>query len=222
MTTAIPAVYAAISACTADLLGGVAKGQRNAAQGFNFRGIDQLMNAVAPVISRNGLVILPRVLERSREERETAKGGAMHFTHIRVAFDFVSVKDGSMHTVETFGEAQDSGDKSTNKAMSAALKYALMQAFMIPTEDMADADAHNPEPSKRAKPIAMPDRNPALAWMPAKDALKDRINAAKSIDALSEVRTSPEWQALVRGDGVPSVWIEGLKTLAQERANALV
>ena len=48
--------------------------------------------------------------------------------------DFVAIEDGSKHTVKTYGEAMDSGDKATNKAMSAAYKYAAFQAFAIPTE----------------------------------------------------------------------------------------
>jgi hypothetical protein len=62
-----------------------------------------------------------------------------------VRFDFVSADDGSMHEVVTFGEAMDSGDKATNKAMSAAYKYACMQAFCIPTEGDNDADAKTHE-----------------------------------------------------------------------------
>jgi hypothetical protein len=60
-------------------------------------------------------------------------------------FDLVSSEDGSKHTVCTVGEAFDSGDKSMNKAMSAAYKYAAFQAFAIPTEGDNDADAHTHE-----------------------------------------------------------------------------
>ncbi len=212
-----PAIYAVISACTADLLSGVAKDQKNQAQNFRFRGIDQFMNAVAPVIARNGLVVLPRVQTKWQEERQTAKGGAIYFTHLHVAFDFVAVADGSLHTVETEGEAMDSADKSTNKAMSAALKYALMQAFMIPTEDMQDADAHTPEPSVRIDTtIAMP-----TAWAAAKDALKDRLEKAATRAEIDAVRGSEDWNRLVKGEGVPSGWPDALTGLARDRWRAL-
>jgi hypothetical protein len=58
-----------------------------------------------------------------------------------VEFAFVSVSDGSTHIVKTYGEAMDSADKATNKAMSAAYKYACLQTFCIPTEGDNDADA---------------------------------------------------------------------------------
>ena len=41
----------------------------------------------------------------------------------------------------------DSGDKASNKAMSAAFKYACFQTFCIPTEEMQDPDAETPPPS---------------------------------------------------------------------------
>jgi hypothetical protein len=212
-----PAVYAAISACTAALLGGVAKDRTNEAQRFKFRGIDQLMNAVAPVIAHNGLVVLPRVQSKRQEERQTAKGGTIYFTHLHVAFDFVSVKDGSVATVETEGEAMDSADKSTNKAMSAALKYALMQAFMIPTEDMQDADSSTPEASVRLDTtIARPS-----AWADLKDQLKARLDSAANRDAIDAVRASDDWDRLVKGDGVPSGWPDALTSLARERWRSL-
>jgi hypothetical protein len=68
---------------------------------------------------------------------------------VEAEFDFVSAEDGSKHTVRTFGEAMDRGDKATNKAMSAAYKYAAFQAFAIPTEGDNDADASTHEVKSR-------------------------------------------------------------------------
>ena len=85
------------------------------------------------------------MLSRQCEERQTAKGGTLFYVTVEAEFDFVCAEDGSKHTVKTFGEAMDSGDKATNKAMSAAYKYAAFQAFAIPTEGDNDADAHTHE-----------------------------------------------------------------------------
>jgi hypothetical protein len=110
--------------------------------GYNFRGIDDVYNAIAPLLAKHSLCILPRVLTRECVERSSKSGGALFYVTVEVEFDFVSAEDGSKHTVKTFGEAMDSGDKATNKAMSAAYKYAAFQAFSIPTEADNDADAH--------------------------------------------------------------------------------
>ena len=81
----------------------------------------------------------------SQPSRQTAKGGAIFYTTLKVEFDFVSAEDGTKHVITTYGEAMDSADKSTNKAMSAAYKYACFQAFCIPTEGDNDADAQTHE-----------------------------------------------------------------------------
>jgi hypothetical protein len=134
-------VYQLIAAVSADLARtGISKAQKNDQQGYKFRGIDDVLNALAPMLATHGLVILPRVMSRSQTERTTPRGGVLFYTLVEVEFDFVSSHDGSRHTVKVFGEAMDSGDKSTNKAMSAAYKYAAFQTFCIPTEGDNDAD----------------------------------------------------------------------------------
>ena len=140
-------VYRAINAVQRDLSAlGISKDRKNAAQGYTFRGIDDVYNALAPLLSKHGLCILPRILERDCVERATAKGGVMFYVTVAAEFDFVAAEDGSKHVVRTYGEAMDSADKATNKAMSAAYKYAAFQAFSIPTEGDNDADAHSPPP----------------------------------------------------------------------------
>jgi len=154
---------------------GISKDRKNTQQGYNFRGIDDVYNALAPAMSSVGLVVLPRVLSREVVERAGKSGGALFYTTVECEFDFVSSQDGSMHTVKTYGEAMDSGDKSTNKAMSAAYKYACMQAFCIPTEGDNDADAttHEVKP-KETKPEVKPFSGPEFV------ALQNEIKAATS------------------------------------------
>lgn len=139
-------VYKAISDVSGEMLAGIAKDRKNQQQGFMFRGIDAVYNALAPALVKHGLLILPRITSRTVTERATKSGGALFYVVVEAEFDFVSTEDGSKHTVKTYGEAMDSGDKATNKAMSIAYKYAAFQAFCIPTEDTAidaDATAHN-------------------------------------------------------------------------------
>lgn len=141
-------VYKAISAVMGDLAKtGVAKGQTNTFDNYKFRGIDDVYNALAPLLSKHGLVILPRVLERTSEERTSKKGDALFYITVKAEFDFVAAEDGSKHTVCAYGEAMDRGDKGTNKAMTAAYKYAMFEAFCIPTEGDNDADKESHEVS---------------------------------------------------------------------------
>ena len=153
-------IYAAINAVQRDLAKtGITKDRKNIQQGYSFRGIDDVFNALSPLLAEHELCILPRILTRECVERQTAKGGTIFYVTVEAEFDFVCAKDGSKHVVRTFGEAMDSADKATNKAMSAAYKYAAFQAFAIPTEGDNDADAYTPPQTK--KPVTPPPAKPA-------------------------------------------------------------
>lgn len=142
MSDLVPKVYEAMSQVMAKLAKvGISKDQKNTQQNYKFRGIDDVYNALAQHLADAKLLILPRVMSRSVTERETQKGGVLFYVVLDVEFDFVSAIDGSKHVIKVPGEAMDSGDKATNKAMSAAYKYACMEAFCIPTEGDNDADA---------------------------------------------------------------------------------
>ncbi|MBN3822309.1 single-stranded DNA-binding protein [Burkholderia sp. Ac-20384] len=143
-------VYGAIAAVMQEMSQvGISKDRRNQQQGYNFRGIDDAYAALSPALSKNKLLMLPRVTKREQVERTTAKGSAIFYTTVTVEFDLISAEDGSKHTIVTVGEAMDSADKSSNKAMSAAYKYAAFQAFCIPTEGDNDADAHTHDVAAR-------------------------------------------------------------------------
>lgn len=135
-------VYALIAAVSGEVAKiGISKTRKNVQQGYAFRGIDEVLNTLAPLLASHGLVILPRVLTREVTERSTVKGGVLFSVVVEAEFDLVSMHDGSQHCVRFVGEAMDSGDKATNKAMSAAYKYMALQTFCIPTEgDDHDAD----------------------------------------------------------------------------------
>ena len=146
-------VYQMIAAVSADLCKeGISKDRKNQQQGYNFRGIDDVYNALAPIMSKHGLVVLPRCLSRESIERQNRSGGTLFYVVVECEFDFVSSHDKSHHIVKTYGEAMDSGDKATNKAMSAAYKYACMQAFCIPTEGDNDADSTTHDLASKTPP----------------------------------------------------------------------
>lgn len=129
---------------------GIAKGRQNQQQGYAFRGIDDIYNDLSPLFVKAGLLVFPLVLERTQEERIAGSGKPIFFTTVKVRYTLRSAFDASWQVVETYGEGMDSADKSTNKAMSAALKYALIQVLLIPTEGDNDADAKTPEVKGKA------------------------------------------------------------------------
>ena len=122
-------------------------------QGFKYRGIDDVMNALQPLLVKHGVFIVPEIMGHEREERTTKNGGNLIYTVCTIRYTFYA-SDGSSVCAVVVGEAMDSGDKSTNKAMSVAFKYACFQVFCIPTEEMADPDAESPPESAPAPAAA--------------------------------------------------------------------
>lgn len=128
----------------------IGKNQRNQQQGFAFRGIDDVMNELHTLFGKYKVVIVPEVVDYTVEEHTTAKGTLMYTTRTKVKFHFVA-DDGSEVVSINVGEAMDTADKGMNKTMSCALKYALMQMFLIPTKDIEDADRITPEETTQQK-----------------------------------------------------------------------
>lgn len=127
-------VQSALSKC------GISKDSVNQQQNFKFRSVDAIYNTLAPLLASNGLCMLPRVLKREMREHTTAKGTVLFYCVVEVEYALVCAEDNSQHIISIYGEAMDTGDKATNKAMSAAFKYACIQTFCIPTEGDNDAD----------------------------------------------------------------------------------
>lgn len=123
----------------------IGKTRKNVSQNYNFRGIDDVYNAVHEAMVKHEVFCLPKVLDMKREEKPSKAGGILITTILTMQFDFVTT-DGSSVSAVTIGEGMDSGDKSGNKAMSGAQKYAFFQVFCIPTEEQKDSEYENPEP----------------------------------------------------------------------------
>lgn len=179
-------VQEAIAAVTASI-SAVPKGRQAAASvgGYSFRGIDDVMIALHPLLGEHGLVVLPhRVVERVTERRETSSGGTLHVTALLVEYLLVG-PDGSMLTAQAWGEAADSGDKSAQKAHSQSYKTLVLQTFSIPTEDSARNDPDASDGQQRIEP--------PRAWSAEE---QDRATAAA--DALSAAPDLPHLAGLRR------------------------
>ena len=161
-------IYKKMSLVMSDV-GFVGKNQKNTAQGFKFRGIDDMINALYPALVKHGVFMAPEVVKEEHVLQEvvrsSGKNGIDKHVHILVKYTFYAEDGSSVAVGPIAAEGLDSGDKATNKALSAALKYALIQTFSIPTEDMAEADSDSPEIGARAK--AGPEK-PATTTTPLK------------------------------------------------------
>ncbi len=143
-----PMIYAAICGVMEDIKA-IGKDTLNKTQGFKYRSIDAVMNALNPAMIKHKIFCAPEVIEQIREERTTGKGSTLIYSVCKIKYRFFTV-DGSYVDAVVVGEGMDSGDKATNKAMSVAFKYACFQTFCIPTENLIDdPDADTPEPNRK-------------------------------------------------------------------------
>jgi ERF superfamily len=174
-TTTVPPVVAALNAVMADVRE-VGKHSRNESQGFNFRGIDAVVNAVGPALRKHGVVVVPRVVNYDYGTVEVGQRRTP-MAHVRVTVDYVFYGPaGDWITATSIGEAMDSGDKATAKAMSVAFRTALLQALCLPTDDPdPDHDVYERSP---AKPEATDVEFAAL---------RDSMRATMSLQALAEI-----------------------------------
>jgi hypothetical protein len=130
----------------------VAKKDKNTSQGFNFRGIDAVLNAVAPALREHGVIVMPKVTWHDYKTVEVGqKRTQMAHVIVSVQYTFTGQAGDSIEC-QVLGEAMDSGDKAVAKAMSVAFRIALLQALALPTDE-PDPDSYSYERSE-AKPEA--------------------------------------------------------------------
>jgi len=154
-------------------VGAIAKKDKNTAQGFNFRGIDSVVNAVSPALQKFVVVVVPSVEEYDYQTVEIGRNRtAMGHVRVKVTYTFIGV-NGDAIKATVVGEAMDSGDKATAKAMSVAFRTALLQSLSLPTDEV-DPDAHSYERSS-AEDVLAPE------------AVITKINQSTTIESLSEV-----------------------------------
>ena len=152
-------IIEALSAVALDV-GAVAKKQRNQQQGFVFRGVDAVVNAVSGPMRKHGVIVVPEIVEKDLRESRTAKGAVMANVYVTVRYTFYG-PEGDAVAATVAAESFDSGDKATAKAMSVALRTALLQTLLLPTDepdpDLATYERHaisveKPSP-KQAAPL---------------------------------------------------------------------
>lgn len=186
--TTIKNVYEAFAAVMASVVA-IDKGQHNTQQGFAYRGIDQVMQAVGPALRAHGVFIIPTGTDLTSETYQTSKGTTMRNVTVTMGFR-VYGPGGDYFDGVSFGEAADAGDKAVTKAQSVAYRTFLLQALTVPTGDPdPDASLHEravPAPPKSDADIARDDlltKGTELGWTGQK--LRTRFYQDYSVDLLA-------------------------------------
>lgn len=198
---------------------GISKGRTNQQQGYKFRGIDDVYNALSRHLADASLCILPHVIKNERRDVPTKSGGIATFREIEVKFTITSAVDGSSVEVVTLGEAMDTADKSSNKTMSAAYKYMALMLFAIPTEGDNDADATTLQRKARdSSEDLAPKLEKSIDWAKDKAAFVDAIKAAKEPGDLTIVTAKI---SDAKKGGFPAEWLSELRSMMAARKSEM-
>jgi hypothetical protein len=176
----VPTIHERLVAILSELPA-IGKTQRNEQQKFMYRGHDDVLNALNPLLAKHGVFVVPDVLHRLEGRRETRSGGVMYEVNLHVGYTFYGA-GGDFVRASAWGEGTDSGDKSTNKAMTMAFKNVLAQVFAVSTAEGAsyDTDQHSPEETVRP-------------FDPETDLMPGGVKPADAPKALAESWPHVEW-----------------------------
>lgn len=197
------AVIKALSDVMAEV-GAVKKGDFNEGQRFNFRGIDAVVNSVSPALRKHGVIVTPDVESIEYGTVEVGRNRTP-MGHVRVVVRYTfRAGDGSSVTATVPGEAMDSGDKATAKAMSVAFRTALLQALCLPTDE-PDPDSHSYEraPAQEVMTAEVLDRAiGAIGKAENEEGLQRVLDYAQAMSAPDEY-----WAAIGEAaEGVRGLW----------------
>jgi hypothetical protein len=191
-----PSVVEAWSAVM-DEVQSVSKTGRNESQGFSFRGIDAVMNAVGPALRKHGVVVVPTLQKSSYRDVEVGRNRTlMREVTVEVTYT-VRGPAGDSFTGSVPGESMDSGDKGAAKAMSVAYRTFLLQALTIPTD----------EPDPDSTSVERAPKEPAVELAPE----PDRVEIESRLLALPDEKRE-KFQAWLTKGGVtaatlPASWL---------------
>lgn len=198
-----PKIYKAITKVMQEV-GAIGKDSKNTQQNYKYRGIDAVYNGLNSVMAQNGIfTVCMDIIDEKISERASRSGGVLFEYSATFIYRFYA-DDGSFVDHKSKGKGMDSGDKDTNKAMSVAHKYALLQVFAIPTDDEKDPeiDSHEvidtvkkPVPTTKegwAKSQQNTDNQIAIF-----EATKKKVNALSTLAEYEKARA--DWEVYKKG-----------------------
>lgn len=186
---------------------GIKKEQYNDFDEYYFRGIDDVYNALGPIIAEHKVLIVPKLKSRDTQVGQTSGGKPTFVTYVNVDYEFIDAENPeSIMVVPMEGEAMDRGDKSINKAMSAAYKLMVFQTFCVATvEGSADSES---------------DQHEIDAPEPMSE---DNLKAIRAL--LEESGTDEaafcEWKKVDRLEDLPNTAAGGVKGALTRKINTL-
>jgi hypothetical protein len=199
---------------------GIAKSRKNKDQGFNFRGVDDVMGVLNGLLVDNQLVMLPEALSHqfSTYPMKNDRTGYRSVVHLKLTF--ISTIDGSREVMSMFGEGADTADKSTGKAQSYAYKDAILKAFSVPlagNPEDRDPDFESPEGADEKA-----DRKPAARAAATKAPPAESVDPETVAGALERLVKSEDLREKLKGKILEAYGVMLLEDIPEDKVQEAI
>jgi hypothetical protein len=166
-------------------LGYVQKRGHNERHNYNYVTAADLAGSVGDILAELGVVVIPQLQSISTE---TPRSSSDRIARVVMNYRFVDAKSGEELTVRVPGEGADPGDKAPYKAMTGALKYALLQSFLLSTGDDPEDERANSRTALGSERVITPEQVRELQGLIDETGTElDRVLAYYRVTALSEM-----------------------------------
>ena len=115
-------------------IGYIQKRGHNERFNYSYVTAADIAGSVGDILSELGVVVIPS-LENIAYESAASRGETTRMAQVVMAYTFADVDSGEEIVAKVAGQGLDAGDKAPYKAMTGALKYALLQSFLLATGD---------------------------------------------------------------------------------------
>jgi ERF superfamily len=116
-------------------IGYIQKRGYNERHNYNYVAAADIAGAVGDILAELGVMVIPRLESITYEPPAAGRVDSVRVARVIMAYTFIDVDSDEEITAKVAGEGLDVGDKASYKAMTGALKYALLQSFLLATGD---------------------------------------------------------------------------------------
>jgi hypothetical protein len=153
-----------------------------------------LAGSVGDILAELGVVVIPQLQSISTE---TPRSSSDRIARVVMNYRFVDARSGEELSVRVAGEGADAGDKAPYKAMTGALKYALLQSFLLSTGDDPEDERANSRAALGSERVITPEQVRELQGLIEETGTElERVLAYYRVSALSEMTESSYRRAL--------------------------
>lgn len=160
----------------AQSVGAVPKNGFNHRHNYPFATEADVGSAARAALAKAGLWVWFDVEDYTEDVAKSSTGGRYTFGRMRVRCTVTHAASGESRSFAVIGAGVDSGEKACYKAMTGAVKYALMKLLLIDTGERSDPEhsSDEPEPPAAARRAPAPPARPDAPSPAQHDAARAR------------------------------------------------